>query len=124
MEIKVIDTGVGIKREDIDKLFKLFGFLESSRELNVKGIGLGLYICKKITTIFGGDINVKSTYREGSVFTFSFELEELQNEQGQQIDYLRNLNPVQRSMRAKINIDREEHKDNKIKNEYSYCDTE
>jgi signal transduction histidine kinase len=46
--ISVSDQGIGIKPEDYTKLFKLFGFLESSKELNVKGIGLGLYICKKL----------------------------------------------------------------------------
>jgi len=40
----VIDTGIGIKEEDQDKLFKLFGFLDSSKELNTKGVGLGLHI--------------------------------------------------------------------------------
>jgi len=53
-------------------LFKLFGFLENTNEINAKGIGLGLYICKKITTLFGGEINVKSGIGIGSTFTFTF----------------------------------------------------
>ena len=48
LEIQVIDTGIGIKKEDQGKLFKLFGFLDSSQELNTKGIGLGLHISKMI----------------------------------------------------------------------------
>jgi signal transduction histidine kinase len=44
LEIQVIDTGIGIKQEDICKLFKLFGFLDTTKELNTKGIGLGLHI--------------------------------------------------------------------------------
>ena len=44
----MIDTGVGIKKEDMSKLFKLFGFLDTTKELNTKGIGLGLHISKKI----------------------------------------------------------------------------
>jgi signal transduction histidine kinase len=56
-------------------LFKLFGFLENTKEINAKGIGLGLYICKKIATVFGGKVKVDSKYGEGSVFTFSFALE-------------------------------------------------
>ena len=42
------DSGIGIKDEDKNKLFELFGFLESTKELNTKGIGLGLHISKKI----------------------------------------------------------------------------
>ena len=48
LEIQVIDTGIGIKQEDIDKLFKVFGFLDTTKEINTKGIGLGLHISKMI----------------------------------------------------------------------------
>ena len=44
VQIKVIDSGIGIKEEDQNKLFKLFGFLDSSKEINTKGVGLGLHI--------------------------------------------------------------------------------
>jgi signal transduction histidine kinase len=42
----VEDTGIGIVKEDIPNLFKLFGKLERNAELNPRGIGLGLNICK------------------------------------------------------------------------------
>ena len=48
LEIQVIDTGIGIRHEDIDKLFKVFGFLDTTKEINTKGIGLGLHISKMI----------------------------------------------------------------------------
>ena len=48
LEIQVIDTGIGIKSDDIQKLFKLFGFLDTTQELNTKGVGLGLHISKMI----------------------------------------------------------------------------
>jgi signal transduction histidine kinase len=48
LEVSVADNGIGIKQEDLGKLFKLFGFLDSSKELNTKGIGLGLHISKMI----------------------------------------------------------------------------
>ena len=48
IEVQVIDNGIGIKKKDHCKLFKLFGFLENSKDLNPKGIGLGLHISKKI----------------------------------------------------------------------------
>lgn len=41
----VEDTGLGISQEDQSNLFKLFGKLESSKDVNTNGIGLGLYIC-------------------------------------------------------------------------------
>ena len=44
VEISVKDSGVGIDIKDQDKLFKLFGFLDSTKELNSKGVGLGLHI--------------------------------------------------------------------------------
>ena len=53
-EIQVIDSGCGIKRNDRKKLFKLFGFLKSTEDLNTRGIGLGLVISKKITDLFDG----------------------------------------------------------------------
>ena len=54
----------------MSKLFKLFGFLESTKELNTKGIGLGLHITKKITKMFDGDIVCHSNYGLGSNFIF------------------------------------------------------
>ena len=52
------------------KLFKLFGFLESTKQINTKGIGLGLHITKKITRIFDGDIICRSKKGKGSNFIF------------------------------------------------------
>ena len=75
LEIQVIDTGIGIKQEDISKLFKLFGFLDTTKELNTKGIGLGLHISKMICNVFGGDIVVHSEWGKGTNFTFLFALE-------------------------------------------------
>ena len=45
IEVIVKDTGVGIKEKDQEKLFKLFGFIDTTQELNTQGIGLGLHIC-------------------------------------------------------------------------------
>ena len=59
---EVIDTGCGIRDQDLNKLFKLFGFLTNSQELNVNGIGLGLYISKKLANKLGGNITVKSIF--------------------------------------------------------------
>ena len=72
IKISVADTGLGIQQDDIPKLFQLFGFLNCSQQLNTKGIGLGLHICKKIAIAFGGDVYVESEYNVGSTFSFWF----------------------------------------------------
>ena len=74
LTISVSDTGVGIKQQDQSKLFKLFGFIQSTQEMNTKGIGLGLMICDKIVKKFGGQITLESEFNVGSEFTFSFQL--------------------------------------------------
>lgn len=73
--LSVIDTGSGISKHDQKKLFRMFGFLDKSKDVNTKGIGLGLHICKLITQQFGGSVNVKSSPGRGSEFNFSFKLE-------------------------------------------------
>ena len=66
----VRDTGIGIKKEEIPKLFKLFGKLESSTGVNPQGVGFGLAICKRIAESLGGNISVTSEEGVGSIFTF------------------------------------------------------
>ena len=72
LQIAVTDTGIGIKIKDQEKLFKLFGFLDSSKDMNSKGIGLGLHISKKIAQQFNGDIMLYSEWGSGTEFTFLF----------------------------------------------------
>ncbi len=67
----VKDTGVGIRTEDIPKLFHFFGKLSQNSELNPTGVGMGLAICKKLAECMGGGIRVDSEYGSGSTFTFS-----------------------------------------------------
>eukprot|EP00347_Sterkiella_histriomuscorum_P015876 403355346 len=73
LNFKVNDTGVGVPKEDEEKLFKLFGKLETSKKLNTKGIGLGLNICKKIVEACGGTIFLDTTYKQGASFCFSIQ---------------------------------------------------
>ena len=75
MEVQVKDTGLGIKRKDKSKLFKLFGFVQSTQEVNTRGIGLGLVISKKIVEKFNGTIGFKSKWMKGSTFSYRMELE-------------------------------------------------
>jgi len=63
LTISVKDTGIGIKSEDQDKLFLLFGSIKSEeKNLNTKGIGLGLVISKLIVEKFNGYIDFISKY--------------------------------------------------------------
>lgn len=80
LKISVKDTGIGISQEDQAKLFKSFGFLDSSKKANTKGIGLGLHICKLMVEEFFGLVVVQSEKGVGSTFTFEFKLENSENE--------------------------------------------
>ncbi len=76
IELIVKDTGVGIQEVNLNKLFKLFGFLDETKELNTNGIGLGLHICKMIVEQFGGMITCKSKWGEGTSFIFLIALDD------------------------------------------------
>ena len=67
----VVDTGIGIKQEDLDKLFVSFQQVDSKRNRSVEGTGLGLAIAKKLVEAMGGMIGVNSEYGKGSDFWFT-----------------------------------------------------
>ena len=54
------DNGTGIKEKDMGKLFKLYGFIQETQEINTRGIGLGLHICRQIVRELGGEIICQS----------------------------------------------------------------
>lgn len=70
MKIFVQDTGMGIKKEDMGKLFQSFQQLDSKRNRNIEGTGLGLAISKQLITLMNGKIEVESEYGKGSRFSF------------------------------------------------------
>ena len=67
--ISVEDTGRGIKKENIDKLFTKFQRLDEDKNTTIEGTGLGLAITKQILMLMGGNIVVQSVYGSGSKFT-------------------------------------------------------
>lgn len=76
VHISVTDTGIGIRAEDTQKLFLPFERLESPLRLKTSGMGLGLYITKKLAiNILGGDVFVKSEPGKGSTFTMQIPAE-------------------------------------------------
>jgi signal transduction histidine kinase len=75
LEVRVIDTGIGIKKEDMDKLFQPFQRIGMSLTKSyTEGTGLGLYLTKKVIDLLGGDISAKSEYGRGSEFTLTIPL--------------------------------------------------
>jgi signal transduction histidine kinase len=70
IEISVEDTGIGIKPEDISKLFKEFSQIESVYTKTHEGTGLGLALTKRLVELLGGRIWVESEFGKGSKFTF------------------------------------------------------
>jgi len=71
--ISVEDTGRGIKKENIDKLFTKFQRLDEDRNTTIEGTGLGLAITKKLLDLMNGTIIVQSIYGKGSKFTISLD---------------------------------------------------
>lgn len=69
LKIAVKDTGIGISKEDLDKLFDKFERFNLKKNRNTEGTGLGLFITKMLTELMGGTIEVESEYGKGSVFT-------------------------------------------------------
>ena len=69
LTFSVADTGVGVKREDYEKLFVLFQQVDTKRNRNVEGTGLGLPISKELVEMMGGTISLESVYGSGSTFT-------------------------------------------------------
>jgi signal transduction histidine kinase/CheY-like chemotaxis protein len=69
LKFEVVDTGIGIKQENLDKIFGDFSRLDSRHNYEVEGTGLGLAITRSLCLAMGGDITVESVYEEGSTFT-------------------------------------------------------
>ncbi len=71
LNFTVQDTGIGIKKNDLDKLFVSFQQVDSKRNRNVEGTGLGLTISRKLCEAMGGSISVESEYGKGTTVHFS-----------------------------------------------------
>ena len=69
LTIKVRDTGQGIKKEDVSRLFDDYSQLDTKSNRKIEGTGLGLSITKRLCELMGGSIVVESEYGKGSVFT-------------------------------------------------------
>ena len=75
MWVIVSDTGIGIKNEDLGKLFGSFQRLDEDKNRNIEGTGLGLNITMRLVKMMGGTIGVNSKYGEGTTFTVQMKQE-------------------------------------------------
>ena len=76
VKISVSDKGIGIKEEELRRLFQKFEQLDSGTSRKYEGTGLGLAITKQLVELHGGKITVESKYGQGSTFTFSLPIDE------------------------------------------------
>lgn len=74
IEVRVIDTGYGIRKKDFGGLFEMFKQVDMSSTKKHEGTGLGLFLSKQLVTMLGGNITVKSEYGKGCEFTVSLPL--------------------------------------------------
>jgi len=78
--VDVADTGIGIKNEDMARLFKPFQQIHNGLTRNFEGTGLGLSICRKLLNLLGGRIEVHSEWGKGSNFRFTLPVKTFKDE--------------------------------------------
>lgn len=69
--VKISDTGIGIKEENLQNIFDSFTQVDTKRNRSIEGTGLGLAICKRLINMMDGELSVTSEYGKGSTFSFS-----------------------------------------------------
>ena len=75
IKITIEDSGIGIKKDDQNLLFKPFSQINQGLNRNYEGTGLGLSICKNLINMMGGEIKVESVFGKGSRFSFKIPIE-------------------------------------------------
>ena len=92
--ISVQDTGIGIKEEDMGRLFENFRRLDEDKTRNIEGTGLGMSIITMLLKIMCGDIDVESVYQEGSTFTVRIPQKVINNEPVGDFESIRHSYPL------------------------------
>lgn len=83
-EVRITDTGIGIKKENMNKLFLPFQQIDMSLIKTHEGTGLGLHLTQKLVNLLGGDISAKSEHGQGSEFTFILPLRYKEEQRGEE----------------------------------------
>jgi PAS domain S-box-containing protein len=83
VRVSVQDSGIGIPTEDIPHLFQKFYRVDNSDTREIGGTGLGLYLCRRLAELMGGQIKVESEYKKGS--TFILELPRIDHTEAQRL---------------------------------------
>lgn len=76
VQIAVMDTGIGIKADDLGSLFRPFIQIDSGLTRQHEGTGLGLAICRRLASLLGGEISAASEWSKGSTFTVTLPLQQ------------------------------------------------
>jgi PAS domain S-box-containing protein len=76
VQVEIVDTGIGMNKETVDKLFSVFTQADGATTRKFGGSGLGLAISRQLARMMGGDIVAESTEGKGSVFRFTFKVQE------------------------------------------------
>ncbi len=71
LEVSVVDTGIGIREEDMKRLFEPFDRLDLKKTRTIEGSGLGLAITRQLLSLMGSELEVESRYEKGSKFSFT-----------------------------------------------------
>ena len=89
LKVQVADTGIGIRKEDIEYLYDSFNRLDESRNMRIVGSGLGLAITKQLVDLMDGEITVDSIYTKGTTFTVTLSQKVVDKEPIGMVDFLR-----------------------------------
>lgn len=83
LQFEIVDTGIGIDKEDIEELFKDYSQVSRSLKQELEGTGLGLSISKRLVELLGGEIGVRSVKGKGSTFWFHVPVKEIEIKEGE-----------------------------------------
>jgi signal transduction histidine kinase/CheY-like chemotaxis protein len=106
---RVEDTGIGIRQEDLGKLFSVYNQVNTKSNRYIEGTGLGLSICKSLVEMMGGDISVESIYGKGSVFTVKIK-QQVSNEKPigrdtkEQLEHFKYAAEIRRERRERVRV--------------------
>jgi PAS domain S-box-containing protein len=100
IKIEVRDTGIGIPKDMLGKLFTPFSQIDENDTRVFEGTGLGLSICKELVNLHGGDIGVQSEHGKGSNFWFTFSAEAISEDAYQKITETKKPEPESKVYRV------------------------